>query len=191
MYKFGEEISYDFDLLKADDYDSLQLFKCGNEILDDHIKSKVIKDGSIIDQDGLYFKFTDKSNGQIIAVVSLASSGILMDVTPFTQILPSIKIDVFAVHEDFQKKHYDIESLESPIPDEHYYFSDDLLGHTLGHCNTMIEKYALANYIVVYADKDAYRFYERNNFRNFENYMVKEHNMEVAKNIPMYLDLNN
>ena len=54
----------------------------------------------------------------------------------------------------------------------------------------MIENYALANYIVVYADKAAYRYYERNGFCDFSKYMKEERNMEISKNIPMYLDLN-
>lgn len=36
MYKYGEEISYDFNLLKVEDYDDLQLFTCGNSKLDAH-----------------------------------------------------------------------------------------------------------------------------------------------------------
>lgn len=45
MYKYGEEISYNFELLKADDFESLQLFQCGNEPLDNHIRSGVIENG--------------------------------------------------------------------------------------------------------------------------------------------------
>lgn len=44
MYNYGEEISYNFDLLKVEDYDNLQPFECTNERLDRHIKQDVIKD---------------------------------------------------------------------------------------------------------------------------------------------------
>lgn len=187
MYNYGEEISYSFDLLMADDYDNLQLFECGNEQLDKHIKSGVIKDGAIIDEDGLYFKFTDKTTNKIIAITSIATSGIIHEVGTFTRILPAIKIDVLAVDKPYQKMHYNAE-LEQE--DEHYYFSDEILGHIIYHCKEMIDNYALANYIVVYADKAAYRYYERNGFLNFSEFMRVEHNMEILKNMPMYLDLN-
>ena len=187
MYNYGEEISYSFDLLKADDYDDLQLFECGNEQLDKHIRSSVIKNGIIVDEDGLYFKFTDENTGKIIAIASIAISGIIHEVGMFVQILPAIKIDVLAVDKSYQKMHYNAE-LEQE--DEHYYFSDEILGHIIYHCKEMIENYALANYIVVYADKAAYRYYERNGFCDFSKYMKEERNMEISKNIPMYLDLN-
>ena len=48
MYKYGEEISYDFSLLTAEDHIVLQSFNCGNEKLDNHIKSNVIKNKEII-----------------------------------------------------------------------------------------------------------------------------------------------
>lgn len=59
MYKYGEEISYDFSLLTAEDYSVLQSFKCGNDVLDNHIISNIIRDNKIVDEDGLYFKFVD------------------------------------------------------------------------------------------------------------------------------------
>lgn len=187
MYKYGEEISYNFELLKADDFESLQLFQCGNEPLDNHIRSGVIENGMIVDEDGLYFKFTDTTTEKIIAIVSIAASGIIHEEGLFVQVLPAIKLDVLAVDKSYQKMHYNAEIEKE---DEHYYFSDEILGNIIYHCKEMTENYALANYIVVYADQDAYRYYERNGFSNFEKFMKTEHNMEVLKNIPMYLDLN-
>lgn len=42
MYKYGEEISYDFSLLRAEDFDNLQLFTCGNKRLDLNLTRKYI-----------------------------------------------------------------------------------------------------------------------------------------------------
>ena len=47
----------------------------------------------------------------------------------------------------------------------------------------------LVSFILLYADINAYRFYERNGFLNFESFMEKEQNMEINKNIPMYMQL--
>lgn len=187
MYKYGEEISYNFDLLEAGDYGSLQLFKCGNEQLDNHIRNDVIENGMIVDEDGLYFKFTDTVTDEIIAIVSIATSGIIHEVGSFVKVLSAVKLDVIAMDEQFQKMHYNAE-LEQE--NNHYYFSDEILGHIICHCKEMVDKYAMAKYIVVYADKDAYRYYERNNFMDFGKFMKKEHTMEVMKNIPMYLELD-
>lgn len=189
MYKYGEEVAYNFDLLKVEDVESLQLFTCGNERLDVHIHEEVIKNGEIVDEDGLYFKFVDLNTGKIIALVSLASSGIIYKVSNYTHVLPAIKIDVLAVDKEYQKMHYEVESEQAADPADHYYFSDDIMGNVISHCRTITEKMALANYIVLYADKNAYRYYERNGFEDYTKYMVKENNQEINKNIPMFLKL--
>lgn len=190
MYRYGEEISYDFNLLKVEDYDDLQPFSCGNEKLDAHIHSGVIQNGEIVDEDGLYFVFRDKSTSKIIAVVSLATSGIVFEQTNYMHVLPAIKIDVLAVDVNYQKIHYNSESEAATDPDMHYYFSDDVMGEILWHCREIDANMALASFIVLYADVKAYRYYERNGFLDFEEYMVKESNQEINKNKPMYMRLD-
>ena len=59
----------------------------------------------------------------------------------------------------------------------------------ISHCRDISEKYALVDYIVLYADKKAYRYYERNNFSDYTEFMVSENNQEIVENIPMYLKL--
>ena len=189
MYKYGEEISYDFNLLEVGDYDNLQLFTCGNERLDNHIRHDVIKNSIVLNEDGLYFKFTDLDTNKIIGIVSLASSGIIYKVSNYTHVLPAIKIDVLAVDEQYQKMHYNVESELAKDHNDHYYFSDDIIGNVISHCREISEKQALADYIVLYADKKAYRYYERNGFLDYSEYMVKENNQEISKNIPMYMEL--
>ena len=85
--------------------------------------------------------------------------------------------------------HYNAESENASNRDEHYYFSDDIIGNVISHCREISEEKALADYIVLYADKKAYRYYERNGFHDYSDYMVKENNQEISKNIPMYMEL--
>lgn len=187
MYKYGEEISYDFNLLKVEDLEELQPFICGNKKLDEHIRKRVIQEGQIVDEDGLYFVFRDLSNKRIIAVVSLAASGIIFSVSNYMHVLPAIKIDVFAVDKEYQKIHYDKESeMDS---ENHYYFSDDIMGTVLSHCRKIAEEKALAQYVVLYADKNAYRFYIRNGFSDYSEFMIKEKNQKISENCPMYIQL--
>lgn len=105
------------------------------------------------------------------------------------KILPAIKIDVFAVDLNYQKMHYNKVSEDDPDPDNHFYFSDCIMGEVIQHCYEISERYALVDYILLYADKKAYRFYQRNLFINFESFMEKEKNMEINENIPMYMKL--
>ena len=190
MSRYGEEISFDFNLLKVEDYDDLQPFVCNNEKLDNHIHNGIIQNGEIVDEDGLYFVFRNIDSKEIVAIVSLASSGIVFEQTNYMHVLPSIKIDVLAVNINYQKMHYNKESEESPYPDEHYYFSDDIMGEIVKHCRKISESMALANYIVLYADIKAHRYYERNGFLDFKEFMIKENNQEINKNIPMYMRIS-
>ena len=190
MYNYGQEIIYDFSLLQVEDFCNLQPFECLNEVLDNHIRYHVIKDNIINNEDGLYFKFTDISNNNIIAITSLASSGIIFNVGKYSHVLPAIKIDVLAVDKKYQKLHFDKESKYSFDCNQHYYFSDEILGTIINHCRYISKNYILANYIVLYADKLAYRYYIRNRFLDYSEYMIQEENQEISKNIPMYFDLN-
>ena len=189
MNRYGEEISFDFNLLKVEDYDDLQPFVCNNKKLDDHIHNGIIQNGEIIDEDGLYFVFRNTMSKEIVAIVSLAASGIVFEQTNYMHVLPSVKIDILAVNANYQKMHYDKASEESPCPDDHYYFSDDIMGEIIKRCRKMSKSMALANYIVLYADTNAHRYYQRNGFLDFKDFMVKEYNQEVNKNIPMYMEL--
>lgn len=160
-YLYGEEIKYEYDLIKPEDYELLQAFSCGNEKMDHFIHDEMIKDGIVDSDDGLPFKVWN-----------------------------SEKREVFAVDTKYQKLHMDKESEESSIPNEHRYFSDAVMIEAILHCRKIAEEMASARYIVLYADKKARRFYERNLFCDFSKYMEKENNMEINKNDPMYLVLD-
>ena len=188
MSTYGEKIQYECDLVKPEDYDKLQAFSCGNEKLDNFIHNELITEKDIND-DGLPFKYTDKANGDICAIVSLAASGITFKVGPHTQVLPAVKIDVFAVDKNYQKLHMDEISEKAEDKDEHIYFADEIMANVLKHCRNMSEKMLMIKYVILYADKNALRFYERNLFEHFLKFMEKENNMEINKNYPMYMKL--
>ena len=85
--------------------------------------------------------------------------------------------------------HYDRESEASDDPDDHYYFSDEIMGEIIKQCRDLSETKAFAEFIVLYADTKAKRYYQRNGFSDFKYYMVKENNQEINENIPMFMKL--
>ncbi len=189
MYHYGKEISYDYALLKVEDFDSLQPFACKNEVLDEHIHTKLIEDNQVNNEDGLYFRYFDTQNQNTIAIVSLAASGILFRMSNFTQTLPAIKIDILAADKNYQKIHYDEDSEKATDSSEHYYFMDDIMGTIINHIRRISEEFALVEYIILYAAKDAYHFYERNGFSDYTEYMEAECNQKIRDNIPMFFKL--
>ena len=124
-YWFGDEVKYEYDLIKPEDNDKLQAFSFGNEQLDYYIQKEMIINGIVDADDGLPFKVWGIKTGDIIK-----------------------------------------------------------------HCRDIAEYKAAARHIILYADKAARRFYERNMFSDFVEFMEKENNNEIAKNEPMYMELD-
>lgn len=188
-YKFGEDIDYSIDLLKFSDKDDIQSFSCGNEKLDFYIKSEIFSETELDLSDGLHFKVCISGTNKIIVFFSLANSGIIHQLDNYIHLLPAIKIDVFAIDKEFQKMHFNIESKESKNPDDHYYFSDQIMGEVVKHCRNVGETQTLVDYILIYADKKAHRFYQRNLFADYQPFMQREQSQEINALIPMYMQL--
>ena len=197
-YVYGEQVEYEHSLIKLEDLDKLQAFSCGNKNLDRFFHKELtheeniygIKEKVIDTDEGLPYKVVDSKTGDIIAIYSLAASGIFFEQTNHMQTIPAIKIDVFAVDKKYQKMHMDKESQEEENPKEHLYLSDSIMRDVIERCATISNEYATIRYIILYADKKAKRFYERNLFNPFSEFMKKEKRMEIAKNDPMYMRLD-
>lgn len=189
-YIYGEQVKYKINKLKPEDLEKLRAFSCANEKLDRYIHEELICDGIVDSTDGLPFIVIDEKDGSAIAVFSLAASGIIHKMTNYIHVLPAIKVDILAVDEGYQKMHFDRESQLDADRDNHYYFSDKILCEIIQKCRTIAEEYATAKYIFLYADNKARRFYERNFFSDFAQFMEKEYNMEICKNNPMYIEID-
>ena len=95
--------------------------------------------------------------------------------------------NIFAIDIKYQKIHMDELSKCSEDRDDHFYLSDSIMCEGIKFCREISENKATAKYIVLYADSKARRFYERNLFTDFSEFMKKESNMEINKNDPMYM----
>lgn len=186
---YGDEVSYEIELIEPGDLNELQAFSCGNEQLDKYIQSALVENGEVDVSDALPFKARIKDGKEIIAVFSLAASSIIYKVDNYTHQMPAIKIDILAVDKKYQKMHIDKDSEMAQDPNDHIYLSDKIMDEIIQKCRLVGEKMAAVNYILLYADKDALRYYRRNFFQDFSEFMVPEHNQEINKNYPMFLTL--
>lgn len=182
-YKYGEDISYKFSLLEEDDLKKLSDFDCNNSVLNTNIYNEIKDD----EKEGVYYKFYDIKLQKIIALVSLAANGIVHTVGGYTHVLPAIKIDILAVDKSYQKMHFNVESEEG---EDHFYFSDQLLAYVIDLCREIRNTKILADYIVLYADVNAIKYYKRNGFEGFHESMLGESNQQISQNIPMYMDIS-
>ncbi len=181
--QYGEQIDYAIDLLTYEDKDKIINFECGKAPLDKYITQDIFSDGVLHCEDGLHYKVFDKDSGEIIGFVSLAASGLFYEVDNYSHMLPAVKIDVFAIDKKYQKLHIDEESEKS---DDHFYFSDAIMNDFIGKIIRLSEEQLLVQFIILYADVDAHRFYIRNGYNDFNKFMRPEKNMEIEKNIPMF-----
>ena len=81
-----------------------------------------------------------------------------------------------------------LEELVLSVSDEKVYATDDVGEAYKIAMENSVDVFLLD--IILYADKKARRFYERNMFSDFTEFMEKENNMEIAKNDPMYMELD-
>lgn len=180
--RYGKDIDYsDLIIIRPEDKEKLQAFYCGNRILDNYIHNEIFEENN---PQGLHFMVKNNDNNDIIAFVSLATSGIVFENGVHVEVLPSIKIDVIAVDKKYQKMPY-----YEDMDDDHCYLSDIIMSSVIRHIRKIDEEYALVDYIVLYADKCAERYYERNGFGHYSEFMKKENKMEINDNIPMYMEL--
>ena len=186
---YGEDITYECDLIKPEDAEALRVFSCGNKNLDKFFHEELLINDEVYVEDGLPYKYYNAESGEIYAIVSLAASGLIYHVDNYMKFLPAIKIDVIAVDQKYQKLHLNVESESSVNPEDHFYFSDKIMCEVVQKCRRIAENEIAARYILLYADQKALRFYERNYFCDFSEYMDREHNMEIDANKPMYLEL--
>ena len=161
---YGEDIAYECDLLKPEDANALRVFSCGNKNLDYFFHNEILNNNSVYVEDGLPYKFYNKETGEIYAIASLAASCIIIHMDGYVKILPAIKIDVFAVDVKYQKLHLNEESRASDEPSEHFYFADKIMCDVVLKCRSINDNEITARYILLYADKKALRFYQRNSF---------------------------
>ena len=197
-YVYGEDVKYEHCLIKLEDYEKLQAFSCGNNNLDHFFHKEIIQDKTIYGiteriiytDDGLPYKVVDLETGDIIAIYSLVASGIYYEQPNHMHTIPSLKIDVFAVDKKYQKIHMNAESQNDENPDEHCYLSDSIMCDVISRCIKISQEYATIKYIILYAEKKALRFYERNLFSPFSEFMNQEKNLEISENVPMYMEID-
>ncbi len=177
MYQFGEEINYSIELLSPDNMKLLGDFSCGNESIDHYLHKRALEDTKNV----CYLCRICDTN-KIIGFASLACSGIYYKVDQYLETIPAIQISYFAVDAQIQKLPYDKMDL-------HYYFSDVFLCGILEKCREISDKYAGAEYIVLYAVPDAKHFYQRNLFQDYTEFMQRDHTRYLEGCIPMFMEL--
>ncbi len=175
--KFGYDINFEMRVLSPNDKELLGDFDCGNEVINDFAINKINQQS-----DYVTYVFEDTDVNKIIAFASLACSSIKYECQNVVQSLPAIEIKYFAIKKQLQKFKYGED-------DDHFYFSDMILSKIILKCREISEKIVGANYIILYSVPDAVKFYTRNFFKDYSEYMLKDNISFLDGCKPMYMPL--
>ncbi len=174
---YGVEIQFEFFKLSSSNGSLLEDFDCGNSAINEYFHKECREDSGSVT-----YLAVDRSSGKIVGVACLACSGILHVIGQYRNTIPAISIKYFAIKSDFHKmKHYPEE--------DHFYFSDQVLCDLIRICYNISENTIGAEYIILYAVPDAVKFYTRNGFKEFSEFMVPDNTRFLNECIPMYMRL--
>lgn len=172
----GKDIKYKICLRSPDDI-PLGDFTCGKEKID-----KIIRNNALANC--VTYLVKNQPGDKIIAYCSLSCSGIHQQIGNIIQVYSAIEIKCFAVLDKLHKLPYDND-------DEHFYFSDKILCEMVNICRDISENQVGAGCIVLYSVPEALNFYQRNNFKSFDEYALKfRENIRFLDGCtPLFLDL--
>ena len=169
---YGNQI--DLEYLYLSECDNINEFTCGNEVINDIIKNKLVEDTSTTS-----FAVINKNNHDIIAIYALSCSGFVVQSANKFHIYPSVEIKYFVINDQYQ----DIQYCE----DRSFgCLSNIIFDKVIADIYEFTENYCGADKIILYSVPSAYEFYNRAGFCDFEEYMLQSDDKFLDGCIPMY-----
>lgn len=154
-------------------------FSCGNEEID-----KYFRDKAQSDLQKVCYAYMCKQDKNAVGFATLCCSGINIDDYNLVQLIPTMKVDYFAVSEKYQDMLFPNSEAE-----DHFHISDAFLNELIKEAHEISESYIGAGFIILYSVPDAHYFYKRNLFEDFTEYMKPENGRYLEGCIPMYMPL--
>lgn len=178
----GRDINFKLVEYSSKYYDTVKKFKCGNSVIDDYIVNKAKDDIGTVT-----YLVINADIPEVIGFISLSCSGIKHNFCAdsgysVSETKAAIEIKYFAIASKFHKLLYD-------DSDEHFYFSDMVFCEALKKCRYISENIIGAEYIMLYSVDTAKRFYKRNLFETFTEYMSRDNINFLEGCTPMYICL--
>ena len=154
-------------------------FVCGNEEIDQYFREQAQKDVQ-----NVIYLYRNKINGDVIGAAAICCSGINVGGKALMQLIPAIKIDYFAIMESYHGLRF-----PGTEEEERFHYSDAFLCELVHEIHKIAERFVGARFIVLYSVPEAVRFYKRNLFSEFMDYMGAEQHGYIEGCEPMYMAL--
>ena len=174
----GEDIPFEIVLFTSKYKNAVKDFDCGNEVINQYLTEQAYDDINAVT-----YLVINSDNKEVIGFISLCCSGIRYTTDEsFHVTLPAVEIKYFAIINSLHKLVFD-------DTDDHFYFSDKVLCEVLRMCRDISERIIGARYILLYAVDSAVRFYERNLFTPYTEFMSKDKIRFLDGCTPMFMEL--
>lgn len=167
------------EVVSEDSTSFFSAFSCGNAEID-----KYFREEAQHDMQNVCYAYRNKANNDVVGAAAVCCSGINFGNENSVQLIPAIKIDYFAVSEKYQGINF------PGAEEECFHVSDAFLCDLIREISTISEFYIGAAYILLYSVPGAFKFYDRNHFEKFEDYMKPESRLYLEGCIPMYMPLH-
>lgn len=168
-----KQFKYKFKRISSVNIELIEDFSCGSTELDKKLFQMKDKD------DGTTFVFLDETNGQIIGYCTYCTSGLKKSYENDSITYPAAEIKYFAIDKTYQHKAYD----------EDFNFSDLMLCEVMKKLIEISEESISFDYVLLYSVPDAVKFYKRNGFYEFTEFMEKDSYHYIEKCVPMFFKL--
>lgn len=184
MYEFGCDVKLCIEKMTLSATDLINRFDCGNE----NINYLIREDSS--EPHTVTYMYIDEAEQSLVAYVSIACSGILVDnsefdgcdvaITPESSIMPAIEIEYYAIDLAYQSLQFEKDS--DPRMTLSYYIFMDMLERISDISLNVVG----ARAVVLYAVPDAVHFYEKCGLRRLQSGMSGRTDGFVEDCIPMF-----
>jgi len=187
MYEFGCDVSLRIEKMTTSAIKLIDDFDCGNE----NINSLIRTDRS--EPHTVTYLYIDNAEESLVAYVSIACSGIIVDnsefdgddavITPESSIMPAIEIEYYAIDQEYQSLQFEAGG-DAKSTLSYYIFMD-----MIERIREISVSIVGARAIVLYAVPDAVHFYQKCGLRELPPGLSGRTDSFVNRCVPMFIYL--
>lgn len=171
---YGENLRLELYTFSDNIPSGLPRFSCGNDFIDDYIKSKAAGDTSAVTH-----AVVNADNGDVIAVYTLSCAGFVHRLYDKFYSVPAVELKMFAVDKNYQNMPYSSDKADGCI-------SNFILSSVIADCMDFTDNICGADIIILYSTNEGYDFYSKSGFIDFPDSSIRNEKSDLDGCIPMY-----
>lgn len=180
-YEWGNQVNLKYDKLNNDNISYISKFKCENREMERFFKNEALKDN-----ESVTYLSIDEERDVIVSILTISATAIFM-MKPnkrkdYNYFISAIEVKKFAVNTEYKHMKYS--------EDRDTTLSMELFMRYIDQIHIISQEIVGASKIVLYSVPEAYNFYKKCRFRDFDSFMQKDDTPYLKGCKPMFLSLN-